>query len=218
MSIPAEKSRAPQAASAESLRQVVFSLPNQLTWGRLGLTVVLFVLLAWQWYLTALAVFLVAVSTDWLDGYLARRLNLVSTLGRILDPFADKLLICGTYVFLVADPTPGFAAFFQPWMAVVILGRELLVTALRSFLEQQGKDFSAQWSGKLKMVFQSLAAGVGIYVLHRLQAGETLSVFWKVGLHGLVWTALGLTVYSGAGYINRAVRLMQNQPGEPDSH
>ncbi len=212
MSVPAEKSSSQAAASPESVRQVVFSLPNQLTWGRLGLTLVLFVLLAWQWYLAALAVFVVAVGTDWLDGYLARRLNQVSTLGRILDPFADKLLICGTYVFLVADPTPGFTAFFQPWMAVVILGRELLVTALRSFLEQRGKDFSAQWSGKLKMVFQSLAAGVGMFVLYLLQASPLLHWAWVVLLHALVWTALGLTVYSGAGYITRAVRLLQEGP------
>ncbi len=214
MSIPAEKPTPPSAASTESVREVVFSLPNQLTWGRLGLTLVLFLLLSWQWYLAALAVFVVAVGTDWLDGYLARRLNQVSTLGRILDPFADKLLICGTYVFLVADPTPGFTVFFQPWMAVVILGRELLVTALRSFLEQRGKDFSAQWSGKLKMVFQSLAAGVGMFVLYLLQAGPSLHWAWSVLLHALVWAALVLTVYSGAGYITRAVRLLQEtSPG-----
>ncbi len=212
MSLPAEKSSPQAAASSESVRQVVFSLPNQLTGGRLGLTLVLFVLLVWQWYLAALVVFVVAVGTDWLDGYLARRLNQVSTLGRILDPFADKLLICGTYVFLVADPTPEFARFLQPWMAVVILGRELLVTALRSFLEQRGKDFSAQWSGKLKMVFQSLAAGVGIYVLYRLQAGPSLHWVWVVLLHALVWVALVLTVYSGIGYIRRAVRLLQEEP------
>ena len=91
--------------------------------------------------------FVVAAGTDWLDGYWARKYGQVTNLGRILDPFVDKIIICGTFIFLAAVPDSGV----QAWMAVVIVGRELLVTALRSYLEGEGADFSASMSGKLKM-------------------------------------------------------------------
>ncbi len=213
MSVPAEKNATAPLARL-SPRQAVFALPNQLTWARLGLTVVLLVLLSWQWYLASLVVFVVAVGTDWLDGYLARRLKMITTLGRILDPFADKLLICGVFVYLAADSTPSWRQFFQPWMAVVVLGRELLVTALRSFLERQGKDFSARWSGKLKMVFQSAAAGAGLFVLHQLSSGKALPLLVQWITHGLIWTALALTVYSGVEYIRRATSLLGELPSQ----
>ena len=213
MSLPAEKSSA-SSFSGLTAREAVWALPNQLTWARVLLTLVLFVLMSWQWYLLSLGVFLVAVATDWLDGYLARRMKLVTTLGRILDPLADKLLICGVFVFLAADPTPAWRSFVQPWMAVVVLGRELLVTALRSFLERQGKDFSARWSGKLKMGFQCAAVGVGLFVLSRLSHGKHVPWWMAAGLHGLIWTALALTVYSGVAYVRRAMTLLGQQPPE----
>ena len=104
----------------------VFNLPNQLTVSRLILSIVLFVLMAFHCYLASMIVFIIAASTDWLDGYFARKYNLVTVLGRILDPFVDKVIVCGTFIFLVADPASQVAA----WMAVVVVGRELLVTAL----------------------------------------------------------------------------------------
>lgn len=118
----------------------VFNLPNQLTSLRLLLSVVMFFLIPWEFYWTCLVLFVVAAGTDWLDGYYARKYGQVTTLGRILDPFADKVIICGTFIFLAAIPrmleTPWG---IRPWMVVVIVGRELLVTALRSFLEQRGR-------------------------------------------------------------------------------
>src|SRR5688572_5156393 len=87
------------AARPSDLRSTVFNLPNQLTWMRLALSVVMFVLLAFGrgWgmsprtlYFVSLALFAVAAGTDWLDGYFARKYHLITTLGRILDPFADK--------------------------------------------------------------------------------------------------------------------------------
>ena len=127
---------------------------------RLLLSVVLFGLISAEHYIAAFVLFLVAVGTDWLDGYYARKYNQITTLGRILDPFADKVIICGTFIFLVT--TRGclpIGCLLQAWMVVVIVGRELLVTALRSFLEERGSDFSANLSGKLKMVLQCVAAG-----------------------------------------------------------
>ena len=79
------------------------NLPNQITLVRLVLSIVAFVLIPLGMYLSALIVFLVAAGTDWVDGYIARKYNLVTKLGRILDPFADKFLICGTFIYLAAE-------------------------------------------------------------------------------------------------------------------
>ena len=116
------------------------NLPNQITIARLVVSLIVFVLIPLRQFQWAMVFFLIAAATDWLDGYLARKHGLVTQLGRILDPFADKILISGAFIFLAAEPASQIAA----WMAVVVVGRELLVTALRSFLEQQGADFSAQ--------------------------------------------------------------------------
>src|SRR5690606_21826952 len=100
------------------------------------------------------ALFLLAATTDAVDGYVARRYGQITTLGRVLDPFADKIIVCGTFVFLLErHPLSGVTA----WMVVIVIGREMFVTGLRSFLEQQGKDFSATWSGKIKMILQCAA-------------------------------------------------------------
>jgi CDP-diacylglycerol--glycerol-3-phosphate 3-phosphatidyltransferase len=180
-------------------RPPIWSLPNQLTVARVALSVVMFFLLAYGWYAASFVLFVVAASTDWLDGYFARRWGLVTQLGRILDPFADKLIVCGTFIYLAAIPGSRVSA----WMAVVVMARELLVTALRSFLEKQGRDFSAEMSGKLKMLFQCFAAGGSLFYL-------AWSPSWlTTPLDVCLWIAVGLTVYSGAAYVRRAIRLAQ---------
>jgi CDP-diacylglycerol--glycerol-3-phosphate 3-phosphatidyltransferase len=182
----------------------VFNLPNQLTSLRLALSIVLFALIAFKFYLASFVVFLVASSTDWVDGYLARRYGMVTTLGRILDPFADKIIVCGSFIFLTAIPE--MQHFLPAWMVVVILGRELLVTALRSFLEQQGADFSANMSGKLKMVLQCIAIGVALFYLsyHDQPVPEAIEFL----LLASVWAAVLLTIYSGLIYIRAAVNML----------
>lgn len=184
-------------------RSAVFNLPNQLTISRLVLAIVLFGLISFQFWMTSLVVFVVASATDWLDGYFARKYGLVTVLGRILDPFVDKIIICGTFICLVAEyPRSGIAG----WMAVVVVGRELLITALRSYLEQQGADFSAAMSGKLKMVVQCIAAGVSLFALSYTAESEPDWVKWLLVVS--VWSALALTVYSGVEYVRRAMQLM----------
>ncbi len=151
--------------------------------------------------------FVVAASTDWLDGYFARKYNLVTTLGRILDPFADKVIICGTFIFLAAIRRSLRRA--SPWMAVVIVGRELLVTALRSFLEQQGADFSATLSGKLKMVLQCIAASVCLFCLAWPELLTPFGPAAGLTLGGFLWAAVLITVLSGVAYVRSAVLLLQ---------
>ncbi len=182
-------------------QQQVFNVPNQLTALRLLLSLALFALIAFEYYLTAAAVFVVAAGTDWLDGYWARKYGQVTNLGRILDPFVDKIVICGTFIFLVAAPGSGVRA----WMAVVIVGRELLVTALRSYLEAEGADFSASMSGKLKMALQCLAATLSLLALsYGGPRPEALDGALQISL----WSAVALTIYSGAIYVRRAIGLL----------
>lgn len=186
----------------KNVGQPIFNVPNQLTTARLVLAIVLFVLIAFQYFLASTIVFIVAAGTDWLDGYWARRYGQVTNLGRILDPFVDKIIVCGTFVFLVAEPESGVRA----WMAVVIVGRELLVTALRSYLEGEGADFSASMSGKLKMVAQCLAAAISLFALyHGTPLPEALE--WAVMIS--IWVAVLMTIYSGGIYVHRAIGLLR---------
>lgn len=179
----------------------IFNLPNQITIARLVLSIGVFVLIPFGFYSLALAGFALAAGTDWLDGYIARKYNLVTKLGRILDPFADKFLICGVFIYLAAVPQSGVAA----WMAVVVVGRELLVTVIRSFLEGEGIDFSAKMAGKLKMVFQCAAVIVSLLVLAMSSAPSWLNIL----LVAFAWLAVISTIYSGVGYVIAASKLIK---------
>ena len=187
----------------------VFNVPNQLTCLRLLLAVVMFCLIPFGLYTVCMILFLVAAGTDWLDGWYARKYGLVTVLGRILDPFADKVIICGTFIFLVAEPQMAEISFgLRAWMVVVIVGRELLVTALRGFIEQRGGDFSAKMSGKLKMVFQCIAAAAALLTLS-LSGDVPVWVVWT--FIGSLWTAVFLTVYSGVVYIVAATKAVSGK-------
>lgn len=198
--------------SAERTSQTAFNLPNQLTAGRLVLSLVLFVFVVWQQYVWALLFFILGAATDWIDGWYARKYGQVTTLGRILDPLADKVIICGTFILLAATPEMVSVPWgLRPWMVVVIVGRELLVTTLRSFIERQGMDFSARTSGKVKMVLQCIAAGVCLLYLAR--EAYPLSIPWLGWAVAVaVWIALLATIYSGAVYVAAAVRLLRGYP------
>jgi CDP-diacylglycerol---glycerol-3-phosphate 3-phosphatidyltransferase len=201
----------------------MFNVPNQLTCLRILLSVLLFALIAYGCYVAALVTFIIAALTDWLDGYWARKFNQITTLGRILDPFADKVIVCGTFIFLAVAP----AMLAEPWglrawMVAVIVCRELLVTALRSFLEERGSDFSANMSGKLKMVLQSVAAAASLAYLNFRQPLETGGflpapdwVWWLTVLS--IWSAVVLTIYSGAVYVGIAWKLLLQENAEPDA-
>jgi len=187
----------------------MLNVPNVLTMARLVLSIVVFVLVPLDCFFAALGVFIVAASTDWVDGWWARRFNQVTQLGRIFDPFVDKIIVCGLFIFLAAEPESGIAA----WMAVVVVGRELLVTALRGFIEQQGGDFSAKMAGKLKMVFQCVAGGFGLGALMYANGTAPGWLQWllppavfHVLLPITVWLAVLSTVYSGLQYVVVAFR------------
>jgi CDP-diacylglycerol--glycerol-3-phosphate 3-phosphatidyltransferase len=201
----------PQKSPAQSVRGVVFNVPNQLTMARLVLAVVMFAFVALGFYMTALVLFIVAASTDWLDGYYARKYGQVTTLGRILDPFADKIIICGVFIFLVAVPQLTAVPWgLGAWMVAVIVGRELLVTALRGFLEAGGADFSAKTSGKWKMLLQCVAAGACLLYLWQDGRGD-VPAWLTVTMIVALWATVALTVYSGVVYVIAAVRLARGR-------
>ncbi|HZZ82449.1 MAG TPA: CDP-alcohol phosphatidyltransferase family protein [Gemmataceae bacterium] len=101
----------------------IFNLPNQLTAGRLVLGVILFGLIEYELWLWCIGIFALAAFSDWLDGYIARKQGLTSTLGRNLDPLVDKVVICGAYIYLLKHNVG-----LMPWMIVVVVARELIIT------------------------------------------------------------------------------------------
>ena len=183
-----------------------FNLPNQLTTSRLVLAVVLFGLIHLEWWASCLAVFAVAAFTDWLDGYLARIQGLTSSLGRILDPLVDKVLICGAFIFLLPAGSRTGAGWLAPWMVVLIVSREFLITGLRSYLESLGVRFGADWLGKAKMTLQC-AALIAIF-LHLHTPTDWLG--WV--RDGLLYLMLGVTLFSGVQYIASGVMILRNSP------
>ena len=184
---------------------VIWNVPNVITMARLVLSIAVFVLVPLHQFTAALVVFVIAAGTDWADGYWARKYGEVTKLGRVLDPFVDKIIICGTFIFLAAEKNSGITA----WMATVVMGREMLVTALRSVIEGSGGDFSAKWAGKVKMVVQCIAVVASLIVLRHLAIyQDTLPVedWLKYTLIASAWGAIVITVYSGLEYVVIAAR------------
>jgi CDP-diacylglycerol--glycerol-3-phosphate 3-phosphatidyltransferase len=194
------------------------NLPNLITFGRLILALVLFALMsldvAWGW---CAVMFVIAVATDVLDGWIARRYGLITQLGRIMDPFADKFITGGVFVFLLPygprDGLPDLSGI-TPWMVIIVLGREMLVTSLRGFLERQGADFSASFSGKLKMFLQCAALTVALLTMDQpfmewcdaQSAGAAQKVVFARNY--LLWIMVAVTLWSGWDYVRRGIQLL----------
>ena len=172
-----------------------WNVPNSLSVGRLGLAVAVCALIAHHDYFLALAAFGAAALTDALDGYLARLLKQETAIGRQLDPLVDKVIVCSALIHLLPLPDTGLA----PWMVSAIVVRELIVQALRSLIEGRGEPFGARMAGKLKTTFQCLSIAA-------ILAGAVLkpptAVLWLRDF--FTWSAVGLTLYSGAGYLQIA--------------
>jgi len=191
----------------------VWTVPNILSAGRLALAIVLFVLIERQQHAEATELFILAASTDWIDGWWARRFGQVSRLGRIFDPLVDKVIVCGAFVLLAGR---GGASAIVPWMALVVVVRELVVTAIRAEMERIGRDFSAAFSGKLKMLLQCLAIGFELAA----RAWPDMAIAGQ-GLRPLAtmmaWAAVVATIWSGAEYL-LAARCLVTEPGDGSRH
>ena len=168
-----------------------WNIPNALSLVRIGVSPVLVLLLLSPGRglsLFCAILFALVCITDWLDGYLARRMNTVTTLGKFLDPLADKLLIITALIMMIPlDRVPA-------WMVALIVGREIAVTGLRAIAVDEGVVIDASSLGKFKTVAQ-IAAIIPL-LLHY--------TFYGINFHYLgiliFWLAFGLTLYSGFDY------------------
>lgn len=168
------------------LQSVPVNLPNALTVMRILLVPVMVVALAQETGtgdVIAASIFLLASVTDWFDGWLARRSDLITNFGKLADPIADKLLVIGALVMLVSVDR------VAAWVAVVVIGRELAVTLTRAVAAQQGEVIAAAWLGKVKTSFQILV--ILLLILISPVPG------W---LDLLVYAMVAITIWSGVDY------------------
>lgn len=214
-----------------------WNLPNQLTIGRIFMAAVFFVLLAlYDAGTTAGAVllnvafwlYIAAGITDVLDGYFARKMQVTSAFGRIIDPFVDKVLAVGAFAMLAGGNftmpegasawersldhwiTGGMASGVQAWMVVAILSRELIVSAVRGYSESRGVKFPATPAGKIKMFVQSVAICTALYQMANLTGAHWAIVTKLVA----VWAAVAITVASGFVYVGRAWKLLRENESD----
>jgi CDP-diacylglycerol--glycerol-3-phosphate 3-phosphatidyltransferase len=187
------------------------NLPNAITLSRLVLTVIFVAGTgagSFVGHLIALISFTLAAASDWLDGYLARKLGLVTPLGKLLDPLADKILVCAAFVYFSA------ANLCPVWVTALIIGREFMVTGLRQIAIEAGQVLAAGSLGKWKTTFQSIWMGAAYcwffaFTLaeHRQWLGERSwqAFAWFNGFVGVVSMtgAVVLTVYSLWLYLRR---------------
>jgi len=171
---------------------LLWTLPNALTLLRIVMVPFLVVFLLTRYAWTGLAVFWAASFTDWLDGYLARSRNQVTTLGKLLDPVADKLLLSAAFISLVE------LGLAPAWMVVVIIGRELAVTGLRAVAADSGMIIAAGAVGKYKLFAQVVAVSIlilqlrfdwlhmygtvalwAVVILAAVSAGQYFLAFWN---------------------------------------
>lgn len=190
----------------------MLNLPNSITLSRIAL-VALFTFAvsmgrehSWG-YPLALFSFVLAAASDWLDGYLARKLRQVTTFGKLIDPLADKIAVSAAYIYLSA------AGLCPAWATIVIIGREFLVTGIRQIAQDQGVVIAADMTGKCKAVFQMAFCIGGLLVLAVLSWGTAapewvtvLAAWCNPHLSGswlydiTFWGSIALTVWSGVSY------------------
>lgn len=178
------------------------SIPNILTWLRIFLIPIFFLTfyLPWSWaHVTTASIFCVAALTDWLDGFLARSLHQTSRLGAFLDPVADKLIVVAALVLLVGENHYAYIAI----PASIIVGREIVVSALREWMAEIGKRASVAVSllGKLKTILQMLAI-----ILLLLGRAHFDAYFNYIGWAGyiLLYVAAIMTLWSMLVYLKAA--------------
>ena len=186
----------------------VWNLPNQLTLSRIVVVPVLLVLLSlgerWSCLMAGL-LFIAAGLTDLMDGYLARRGNQVTNLGKLLDPLADKVLITSVLIMLV------HMTWVNVWVAIIIIGRDVMVTGLRAVAVESGVVIAADTYGKIKTVLQIIA--LVPLILHYSWFGLPLAQAGQF----LLYIALALTVFSGVNYLHTFHRHWLGQQKSPGS-
>ncbi len=167
------------------------NLPNSLTLSRIFLTPLLVVVLLTRIEgkeIYGAIIFVVAALTDFFDGYFARKRNQVTTIGKLLDPIADKLLVTSAFISLVE------LRLAPAWMVVIIVGREFAVSGIRSIATSQGYIMPANWYGKTKTVVQ-------IFTIVVLIVADTYKEHWLLFGRFLLWSTMAISLISAASYL-----------------
>ncbi len=178
----------------------LFSGPNLLTLFRIAAVPIIIILMLFPNRICtfiAAIMFSAAAITDYLDGFYARKRGLVTTLGKVMDPVADKLLVSSAFIMLAS------LGWVPAWIVCIIIGRELAVTGLCNIIAEKGEDLSASNLGKYKTGFQ--IATIIPLMIHFPFWGLNVQVIGKLFL----WGALAFTIWSGADYFIRSRRLLQ---------
>lgn len=178
------------------------NLPNRITIVRVLLVPLFVLLVLWQFPghdIYATLIFVLAAGSDALDGRVARRMNQVTTLGKFLDPLADKLLVCSAYIALLA------LGRLPAWMVIVIVCREFIVSGVRILAADAGVVIAASFWGKLKTTLQTIS--IVMLLLSML-------AFWPQPLYHILtqivlWLALLITVVSGADYVQQGAKFIK---------
>ena len=174
--------------------------PNTLTLFRIAAVPVIVILMLFPnrvCTFIAAILFSIAAITDYFDGYIARRFGLVSNLGKVMDPVADKLLVSSAFIMLTA------LGWVPAWMVCVIVGREIAVTGLRNIIAEKGEDVSASNLGKYKTGFQ-IAAAIPL-LIHYPFFGLDANVIGRF----FSWGALAFTLWSGIDYFVKFRNLLK---------
>ena len=172
-------------------RREIWNLPNSITLARISVVPFLFFLLASPgpfWSLTLAALFVLAALTDFLDGYIARKYNLITTMGKFLDPLADKVLICSVLIMFVQ------LGWTEAWVVIIMVCRELVVTGLRAIAIDEGIVLAADKFGKAKTILQVFA--IVPLIVHYPLWGMNPQPIGQV----LLYAALALALISGTNY------------------
>lgn len=169
------------------------NLPNKLTVLRVCMVPFFVIFMLWDGLgaagrYTAAVIFILASATDWLDGYLARKNNLVTDFGKFMDPIADKLLVCSAMICLVEQGS------LAAWMVIIIIGREFIISGFRLVASDKGVVIAASYWGKFKTVFQMI-----MVILLILDLGGAFNTVAQV----ITWIALILTVVSLVDYLKK---------------
>ena len=170
------------------------NLPNRLTLFRMLLVPLMVAvssfdawLPGWNYY--AAAIFFIADMTDILDGYIARKRNLVTNFGKLMDPIADKLLFCSAFIMMT------YMHLLNPILCIIFVGREIIVSGFRLVTANSGKIIAANWLGKLK-------SGLQVAAILATLIGKPIFSQWGFPLDvGLMCTAAVFTVWSAVDYI-----------------
>jgi len=190
---------------------IIMNIPNKITISRIFFSILIFILLSivdknstnYSLILDiALILFIIGGLTDILDGYIARKYNLITPFGRIADPFADKILICGTLICFIPH-----TKLLAPWVIIIIIGREILVSNLRSYIESLGHQFGANIFGKLKMFIQTITIiALFLYLAHFQDKHIAFEIIMQV----LIYLTAVITAFSGFIYVMDSTKILND--------